>query len=299
MSTPAEVRDRAARALPDRSLYDARGRRRRRARVRHYGAELVACFEEHDLLTSASAISFQIFTAIVPFLLFAFALLGFLNLDNVWRDDIVPHVKPHLSSAAFTVVDDTVTKVLSSRRLFWMTGGLALTIWQVSGAVRAIMGALNRIYRVRRRRSWRRRMLVSLGLAVAVGALLLAAIAVVTLLPLAYGDVGQPAGALLFAGRWCLAGGLMLVAVGLLLRHAPAKTRPIQWVSFGTLLIIASWIAMSLAFAGYLRFVASYESVFGNLATIVVLMGYIYLSTVVFLAGAQLDALVRRRVEGA
>ena len=34
-------------------------------------AELVGCFEEHDLLTSASAISFQVFTALVPFLLFA------------------------------------------------------------------------------------------------------------------------------------------------------------------------------------------------------------------------------------
>jgi membrane protein len=55
---------------------------------------------------------------------------------------------------------------------------------------------------------------------------------------------------------------------------------------------------MSLGFVGYLKFVASYESVFGNLATVVVLLGYLYLSAVVFLAGAQVDALVRRRVAG-
>jgi membrane protein len=292
MATPAA-------RLGDRPLSDTRrALRRRRSRVRDYVADLVASFEEHDLLTSASAISFQIFTAIVPFLLFGFALLGFLNLDTVWRDDIAVHIRPHLSAAAFTVINDTVTKVLSSRQVFWMTGGLALTVWQVSGAVRAVMGALNRIYRVRRQRSWRERMTVSLALAVAVGGLLLAALAAVTLIPLAYGDVGQPAQTLLFVARWCLAGLLMLAAVGLLLRHAPAKMRPLQWVSFGTMLIIGSWIAMSLAFAGYLQFIANYESVFGNLATVVVLLGYIYLSSVVFLAGAQLDALVRRRVEG-
>lgn len=271
----------------------------RPARWRQYAHELVERFEEHDLLTSASAISFQIFTSLVPFALFAFALLGFLNLATVWRDDLAPHVHAHVSPAAYTIIDDTITRVLTSRQLFWMTGGLLLTIWQVSGAVRAVMGALNRVYRVRRQRSWRERMAVSLTLAVVVGGLLLVALAAVTLLPLAYGGVGQPAGAALFAARWALAGALMLLGVGLLLRYCPAKERPIHWVSFGTLTIIGSWIAMSLAFGLYLRFVADYGSVFGNLATVVILMGYVYLSTVVFLAGAQVDAIVRRRVEGA
>ena len=36
---------------------------------------------------------------------------------------------------------------------------------------------------------------------------------------------------------------------------------------------------------------------FGNLATIVVLMGYIYLSSLVFLGGAQVDAITRKQVE--
>jgi membrane protein len=271
----------------------------RPARWRQYAQELIERFEQHDLLTSASAISFQILTSLVPFALFAIALLGFLNLAPVWRDDLAPHIRAHVSPAAFTVIDDTVTKVLTGRRVFWMTGGLLLAIWQVSGAVRAVMGALNRLYRVRRQRSWRERMVVSTVLAVAVGGLLLAALAAVTLLPLAYGDVGQPAGAALFVARWALAGVLMLLAVGLLLRYCPAKERPIGWVSFGTLAIIGTWIATSLIFGIYLRFIADYESVFGNLATVVILMGYVYLSAVVFLAGALIDAIVRRRVEGA
>jgi membrane protein len=267
--------------------------------LRGVAAETVACFEEHDLLTSASAIAFQVLTAIVPFLLFAFALLGFLSLDDVWRDHVAGHVHDHVSRAMFTVLDDTVTKVLGSRQVFWMTAGLALAVWQVSGAVRAVMGALNRIYRVERRRSWRRRMVVSTYLAVEVGLALLLALAVVSGAPLLYGDVGQPAGALLFVLRWTVAGALMLLSIGLLLRHGPATRRPVRWVSFGSMLVMVSWLLMSLGFVGYLKFVASYESVFGNLATVVVLLGYLYLSSLVFLAGAQVDALVRRRVDGA
>jgi membrane protein len=127
----------------------------------------------------------------------------------------------------------------------------------------------------------------------------LTAIAVVSGGPLLYGDVGQPAGAGLFLLRWTVAGALMLLAVGLLLRFGPAKRRPIGWVSFGTGLVVVSWVLMSIAFGVYLRFIASYGTVFGNLATVVVLMGYIYLSAVVFLAGVQVDALVRRRASSA
>jgi membrane protein len=265
--------------------------------VRNLVRDVVDRFEEHDLLTSASAMSFQVFTALVPLLLFAFALLGFLSLDDIWRDNVAPSVRGNLSPAAFHVVNDTATKVLSSGQFFWMTAGFVLTVWQISGAVRAVMGALNRIYRVDGDRPLRRRLLVSTGLALVVGAALLGAVGVVTLGPLLYDGLGQPLNALLFLLRWTIAGVLMLLAVGMLLRYGPARARPMRWVSFGTMLVIGSWIAMSIGFGAYLRFVASYDSVFGNLATVVVLMGYIYLSGLVFLTGAQVDAIVRRRVE--
>jgi membrane protein len=265
-----------------------------RQRVR----ELVDAFEEHDLLTSASAISFQVFTAIVPFLLFAFGLLGFLHLNNVWANDVAPHIEPNVSKAAFTVINDTVTRVLTDKRVFWVTAGALLTVWQVSGAVRAVIGALNRVYRTGKERSWKRRMLVSTVLAIAVGACILCAIAAATLAPLLYGDVGPVANVLLFLVRWTVVAALLTLCVGLLVRYGPAVRQPVRWVSFGSLLVIGAWILASLAFGFYLRNIASYGSVFGNLATVVVLMGYIYLSVLVFLGGAQVDSMVRAEVHG-
>jgi membrane protein len=265
--------------------------------ARRYAAEVVDAFNRHDLLTSASAISFQIFSAIVPFMLFALSLLGFLNMADTWRDSIAPHIRPNVSPPAFTVIDDTVKHVLASRQTFWLTAGLVLTIWQVSGAVRAVMGALNRIHGVRPDRPWGRRMLVSFGLALVLGVAYLGAIAVVAAGPLAYGRVGQPAATLLLITRWGLAGALMLLAVALILRYGPAKRLPITWVSLGTLSVIGSWIVTSIGFVAYIRLVASYQSVYGNLATVVVLGAYVYLSAVAFLAGAEVDAIVRSEVE--
>ena len=249
-------------------------------------------FVENDLLTSASAISFQILSSIVPFLLFAFGMLGFVALEDVWRDELAPDVKAAVSPPAFALIDDAVGKALGSRNLFWVTAGFVIALWEVSGAVRAVMGVLNRVYGDTTRRSWGRRMLVSSALALMVGACWLAAIAVVVLGPLLYGDVGPLIGALLFAARWAVAGALLLLAVAVLLHFAPERDRPLHWVTFGSVLIIAGWVLMSIAFGFYLREIADYNSIFGGLATVVVLIGYLYASTVVFLGGVQVDALV-------
>src|SRR4051812_31332284 len=73
---------------------------------------LVFKCRENDLPTYASAISFQFFFALIPLLLFAFGLIGFLSLDDAWRKDIAPEIQPHVSQAVFQVINDTVNQIL-------------------------------------------------------------------------------------------------------------------------------------------------------------------------------------------
>jgi membrane protein len=266
-------------------------RPRLRANLRRY----IDAYVENDLLTYASAISFQILSSLVPLGLFAFGLLGFLHLEGVWADDLGPHVQAAVSAPAFALADDVVRKTLSDRQAFWITAGLVIAVWEVSGAIRAVMGALNRVYGIETRRSWRRRMGVSTLLALAVGACWLGAIGVVVVAPLLYGDVGGAVAALLFVARWAAAGVLLLLAVALLLHYAPERRSPLHWVTFGAVLIMAGWLVMSLGFGLYLREIADYNSIFGGLATIVVLIAYLYAAGVVFLGGVQVDALARNR----
>jgi membrane protein len=268
-----------------------------RAEIGSAIGELVRSFNERNLLTWASALSFQIVTAIVPFLLFGLALLGFLSLGNVWAD-VAKQIKPNLSGPAFQVLQSTATKVLTTKQASWLTLGFGVAIWEMSGGIRAIMGGLAEIYDIRETRPWRRRLRTSIVLATAVSFLILLAISVVTLGTLLYGDVGQPIGALLFLIRWSIAAVLLGVAVGLTVRYAPDADQPTAWVSAGTAIVVVSWSLMSILFGLYVRYVASYDSIFGNLASIVVLFAYVYLSSIVFFAGAQLDAIIRRRVEG-
>src|SRR4051794_25545628 len=156
----------------------------RAASARDALADVLKAFDRNELLTYASAIAFQVFFALIPLMLFALAVMAGLGLSDVWTSDIAPDVRDSVSPAAFTLINDTVTKVLSSRQIFWLTIGAVITVWEMSGATRAIMDVFDRIYECDRKRSFFERYKVSILLSIAAGVLILAAVALVQLVPL-------------------------------------------------------------------------------------------------------------------
>jgi uncharacterized BrkB/YihY/UPF0761 family membrane protein len=58
-----------------------------------------------------------------------------------------------------------------------------------------------------------------------------------------------------------------------------------------TVVVVVAWLGMSTGFALYLREVADYGSVFGNLATLIITLEYVYLSAIVFVGGLALDGI--------
>lgn len=255
--------------------------------------ELVAAFRENDLLLFASAIAFQIVTAVVPLALFGLGLVAFFDLSELYESDLRGQLSDQVDIPTFVVVDGTVERILGQKQVFWVTLGGALAIWQLSGAVRAAMEALNRVHEVKESRSWKDRFPRSIALAAALTVLVFLTVAVVRLAP-ALVDEGA-LGALVRVLRWFVAAALLALAIGLVIHFGPdMPDQPLGWASFGAGLTIAIRLAMSALFGVYLTQFASYGSVFGFLATFVVLTGYLYASCITFVAGIQLDALARR-----
>ena len=257
--------------------------------------QVISGMEEHDLLTYASAIAFQVMTALIPMALLVLSVMGFLQLESVWSQDLAPQVKDQVSPQVFAVLDDVVRNTLGSKQAWWLTIGLFFTLWQASGVARAIMGALSSVYGNGDDRSFVRRYATSVALGLAVALLVIAALVDARFGEsiLGLGDVAWPAAVVLFVVRWGLALALLSTAVWLLLRFAPAHPGPHRWVSFGSGVCVLAWVLTSVVFGFYVTDVANYGSIFGSLATVFILMTYLYVSACAFLIGAQLDAIVR------
>jgi membrane protein len=248
---------------------------------------LVRAFDEHDLLTYATAIAFNAIFAVIPLALSGLALLGVLGAERVWTEHLAPDLRGQVSPDVFHVIDSSVRNVLRARQGFWVTLGAALAVWEVSGAMRAVMTVLDRIYGVARKRGRVERYRVSMLLSLAVTVLLVAATFVFELAPATGSTLATIA-------RWPLAAALLLAALAAVVRWAPAEHRTWRWVTFGTGLVVGAWLLMSLLFGIYLRELADYGSIFGNLATVIVGFEYAYLSAIVFLAGLSVDGIAQR-----
>jgi membrane protein len=245
---------------------------------------------DDEVLYSASAMSFQILTALIPLVLLGLAVAGFVHLSELWNE-AADKLRPNLSPASFIVVDDTVRQVLSEQQPLWLTLGAALAIWRTSASMRAVMTALDKLYRCEER-SIEGRLLVSIALALAVTMLLLLALAVV-LVSQRVLDADGALGVLSAIVRWVLAATLLLSAVGIVLHFAPSKPQSLRWVTFGSLVSVGSWLLASVAFGFYVRNVASYDSLFGSFASIFVLLTYLYVASTAFLVGVLIDAEVQ------
>lgn len=245
-------------------------------------------FTEHDLLTFASAIAFQVMTAIVPLVLSGLALLGFLDLSDAWSDHLAPQVRTHVSGEVYSLVNSFVRTALGSKQLFWLTAGTVLCVWEVSGAVRAIMSALSRVYGDEESRTRLRRYLISFALAIATIALVVGALVVMRF------STNVFHGLWISVLRWPIAIALLISLVWLLLRFAPVTSHAVHWVSFGSALCVVAWLVTSLVYGLYVSYVADYGSIFSSLAAVFLLLTYLYLSACAFLAGVQVDAIIRR-----
>src|SRR5881275_824332 len=99
-------------------------------------------FKQNDLLTYASAISFQVFFALVPLALLGLGLIGLLGASDWWSTDAAHTVKENVSGPVYHVINNTVTRIFAHRQVFWVTLGAAIAVWEVSGAMRATMQVL-------------------------------------------------------------------------------------------------------------------------------------------------------------
>lgn len=257
------------------------------------GRRCVRGFLDHDLLTFASAIAFQVLTALIPLAMFGLAMLGILHLESAWNDHLAPQVHAHVSRPVFAAIDDVARTGMHSRRIFWLTAGLLLAVWEMSGAMRALMDVLSRIYGDEDDRPKVRRYLVSFALAGGVGGGLLGIIALNRFATA--GAIGGLAGWLV---RWPVCFVALIAVVWMVMRFAPAEPESSGWLTLGSALCVIGWIGGSLLFGLYVSDVANYSSIMSSLGAAFALMTYLYFSAICLLAGAQIDALTRGREIG-
>ena len=127
--------------------------------------------------------------------------------------------------------------------------------------------------------------------------MLLVAIAVIVVLPVAleYAGLQSLGGTMAMVARW--PGLYAIVALGLVIvyRYGPDRDRvQWRWITWGSGLAAALWIVVSILFSWYAANFGAYNKTYGSLSAVVGFMTWMWISCMVILAGAEVDAVMER-----
>lgn len=170
---------------------------------------------------------------------------------------------------------------------------LALTFYSASTGVRTLMTGINVAYNEQEKRSFLRYYLASFALTGVVIAGVMVAIALTVIVPVVFAFLGSPGFLEWVVGiaRWPVLGLVSIAMLAVIYRFSPSRREPKwRWVTPGSLVATALWVVASVAFSAYVRNFGSYNETYGTLGGVIVLMTWLWISALVVLLGAELNA---------
>ena len=260
--------------------------------------QMVRRYNRHGVGRSSAALTYYLVFAAFPLLVFFSALLGALEVDE---ESVLRLFGSLLPQDVEQVVRSYLSYVTAhySRRLLWFS--LIFSVWFPMRATDCLLSAMRRAFgTVEMRRTLRYRVRTVL-FTVWLVATWSAAMVLMTVgrraLELLGGVLHLPEG---FAGLWnylrfALLGLVMFIALAVLYMLALGARRPLREVAAGVTASLAAWMVLSGAFSYYVEHVAQYTQLYGSIATVVVTLLWLYMSSAVLIMGAELNAVLRRK----
>ncbi len=270
------------------------------------GKKLFKEIGDDDISGLAAELAYRMLLALFPFFIFLMALGGFIasaaNIENP-TERIMNNLRDTLPSDAASVLETQLDSVLSNQNGGLLTLSMLGAIWGASAAMNTIIKALNRAYDVTETRPFWKKTPVSLGLTLLAAVFFVGSFTVLIVGQIFAKDIGEELGlgdltiSVLNILRIPFVLLLLTIAMAFLYWAAPNAKLPFRWVSPGAVMFIVSWIAATVGFSFYVSNFASYNSTYGTLGGVVVLMVWLYLTSFIILAGAELNAILQAKVE--
>jgi membrane protein len=260
-----------------------------------------ARFQKDEMTQRAAALTYYSLLSLFPALLFGVAVLGFFGQEGLITD--AAEYLRDAGAPAATI--DAVTSALESAQsqrgtaLTALVLGLGTSLYGASGAFGSAGAALNQVWRVEEGRGFVKHKLSDLLWTIALVALVLVTFVLVFLGGALAGDVlgliglGDTAAEIWRIARWPAALASATLIYAIVYYAAPnVEIRHWEWISPGAVFGVLAWILASAIFFVYVSNFSAYGATYGAFATVVILLIWLWLTNVVLLFGAELNAAI-------
>ena len=252
-------------------------------------------FQHDRVMAVAAGVTFYALLALFPAVAALVSIYG-LFADPATIQEHLNTLSGVLPGGALEVVGEQVKRIASKgggALGFGFVFGLAVSLWSANAGMKAVFDALNIVYDEEEKRSFVRLNLQSLAFTLGAIAFLILAVGGIVAIPIVLNFLGLGSGLewLIFLGRWPLLLVIVVLGLAVLYRYGPSRdTAQWAWVTPGSLVAAGLWLVASLLFSWYASNFGSYNETYGSLGAVIGFMTWIWLSAIVVLLGAEINA---------
>jgi YihY family inner membrane protein len=263
-----------------------------RSRIR----EIANRYKKHQITVFSAQMAYFLFLSIFPFIVFVMALASRLNLDI---DAFIRNLQSGLPPDAKLMIDDLIRNYLinDSITLLIVSGGF--TFWSVSRSVNALMRSFNTAYGHEESRGFVRIRVTGIVVTLVLIVLIIVTIALPSLSRGFFDYLDRfvdypPRFFEIFTViRAAVSVAVYVFFILLIHKALPAGDLRAMDVVYGSAFSIAGWFVLSKGFHFFASLFTNYALVYGGLASIVILMIWMYFVSTVLMLGAEINSTIR------
>lgn len=250
------------------------------------------------LTSRAGAIAFSFFMALFPFLLFILTLIPFVPIDGFQEDFLLAlnEILPPTTSDSVNVV---INDIFNNRYSGLLSFGVLTSIFLMTNGVNSIFGGFEYSYHIKVTRNMFKQYLVALGVSVVLSILLLLTVAISV-----YFEIGienlKTNGWLENDVFWIKVGRVVFfllmiyTSVSILYNYGVKDLSQRRYLTPGAILTTILTILMFYLFGIYVEKFSQYNKLYGSIGTLLVLMLFVWLNSIILLLGFELNASINR-----
>ncbi|MGB5364023.1 MAG: YihY/virulence factor BrkB family protein [Aureibaculum sp.] len=246
------------------------------------------------LTTRASSVAFSFFMALFPFALFILTLIPYIEIQG-FQQGFMQFISEALPPQTYDAVDAVLNDIINNKYSGLLSFGFILSIFLMTNGINSLFGGFEYSYHQLKTRSVLKLYLVSMAISILLALLLFITVAIIIYFEIAITDLkvkGFVSDEILWVeiGRYIIILAMLFTMVCMFYYFGTKEGRNISFFSpgaiFTTLLIIINFKIFNI----YIKKFAQYNELYGSIGTLLVLMLFIWLNSIILLLGFELNA---------
>ncbi|WP_298368816.1 YihY/virulence factor BrkB family protein [uncultured Lutibacter sp.] len=250
------------------------------------------------LTSRAGGIAFSFFMALFPFILFILTLIPYVPIEGFQEDFLVmieQLLPPNTAETVHVVIED----IANNRYGGLLSFGFLASIFLMTNGVNAILGGFEYSYHVTEMRSILRQYFISMGMSILLSITLIATVAIIIYFEIGIENLknkGWVKDELFWVekGQFLFFVMLIFVTVSFLYKYGTKEVKHYSFFTPGSILTTLLTILMFKLFSIYVLKFATYNQLYGSIGTLLVLMLFVWLNSIILLLGFELNASINR-----